>query len=286
MELNKWYLDFTSGSGTGFFYVITVKFGFIRFGASFVFYREDGINLRSFKFSNIKSIGRKTVLLGNSALTVNPDSAVLRISHKEIELNGIWIYKSSPLLRIKKPILKCGNGWSDWKVWNPYSHVSLTLGNDKFNGLRKGTGYMDFVRYDFPLGKNPIKKIYWGRVHGVNSWKIFFYLSAQIGDISQYSYNDGANNDILIETRLNEAGDIKSFIVKCSGDNPEKVFVNEVLDTIEDQELLENKSWLKILPKKLKRIISSDGSDRKYRVRCIDGNEEFLGIMEEVSWNG
>ena len=79
--LEKWYLDLTSPEATGFFYIMRISLGPLRFGVTGINMFPGGGAHQSFRLSRIRHCGAHGLDLGRARLTLDRRGAELHIRH-------------------------------------------------------------------------------------------------------------------------------------------------------------------------------------------------------------
>ncbi len=285
LQLNKWYFDFTSEVHTGYYYIMGLRIGFARIGASGIYHFNEQENINSFKLAASYTASQHGLFLPNAQMKMETGKANLKIKHKDAELSGRWIIKSAPVKRISKPLYTDNCGWCDWKVWSAYSDVDIEINYQKKLTSLKGSGYIDLVRFAIPFWKIPLRSIYWGRLHCGSSWIVLFNMTSTQKNISYYFDPGNIYPDVSVSTDSDSSGNIKSFDwIINSGQGLLKISA-ETSKCLENQLLLDRKPFSKFLSWKILQRLGSYGSDRKYLVNsCING-KIYSGIMEEVIWD-
>lgn len=74
-----------------------------------------------------------------------------------------------------------------------------------------------------------------------------------------------------------------SWIIDNS--NSTFIFDGSVTRILETQEIMSKGRFLRLLPKGIRRRLSSSGRDEKYEIVSQFRNQEYHGIMEEVIWH-
>ncbi len=285
VKLEKWYLDFTSKKAIGFFYIMCFTIGRFRIGFSGINYFDSSQSIQTFKFSRINRCSFHKLYLGKAKLASNIKTAKLQINHGKTSVNGTWKFLSPPLKRLKKPLFWNQHGWCDWKVWTPLAEVELEFRNGTESSMLKGTGYIDFVRFTFPFWKIPFHSLYWGRMHCSNSWCVFLSVQTREEKISLYLDPQTAESKVSVHLKRNELGKARSMSWIIDNSNSKFIFDGSVIRILEIQEIMSKGRFLRLLPKGIRRRLSSSGRDEKYEIVSQFRNQEYHGIMEEVMWH-
>jgi hypothetical protein len=282
VKLEKWYLDFTSGNETGFYYIMILTLGRYKFGFSGINHFDASQSVQNFKISRLKQRSIHNLQLSKAALSSSIKAAHLKIDHGKIAIEGNWIFRTPPMKRWRKPFYVDSNGWIDWKVWTPYADVDLLLRKGKDIVKLKGTGYIDFVRLTLPFWKLPFQTLYWGRMHSPHSWSVFLSLQTSGENIALYLDPQKRTQDVSVSLERNELGEAQRIIWRIGSSDNQISFESTVTQLLEKQEILAKGRPLQILPKGIRRKLSSSGRDEKYRMVSRFGDQPFQGIMEEV----
>ncbi len=285
VKLEKWYLDFTSGNEIGFYYIMSVTIGGFKIGYSGINHFDSSQSVQNFKFSRIKLLSFHNLQLSNANLSSSINSAQLQIDHGKTAIKGTWKFHSPPLKRWRKPLFRNSNGWVDWKVWTPLADVKLIFRNGEKTTTLKGTGYIDFVRLTLPFWKLPFQTLLWGRMHSPRSWSVFLCLQTKEENISLYLDPKTTAQDVSVSLKRNELGEAQSMIWTIGSPNNQLNFDSYVTQILESQEILSKGRTLRILPRSIRRILSSFGRDEKYEMVSRFRNQSYHGIMEEVRYH-
>lgn len=282
VKLEKWYLDFTSKNETGFYYIMIISIGRYKIGFSGINHFNSSQQVQNFKISRLKQKSFHDLRLSKATLSSSIRAAQLKIDHGKIALEGNWIFRTPPIKRLRTPLYEDSHGWVDWKVWTPYADVELLLRKGKNTTLLRGTGYIDFVRLALPFWKIPFQILYWGRMHSPESWSVFMSLQTHGENISLYLDPQTRSQDVSVSLERNELGEAKKMLWRIGSLDNRISFESTVSQILEKQEILAKGRVFRLLPKGIRRKLSSSGRDEKYRVASRFGNQTFLGIMEEV----
>jgi hypothetical protein len=285
VKLEKWYLDFTSNNVTGFYYIMILTIGRYKIGFSGINHFDRSQHIQNFKISRLKQQSFHKLLLSNATLSSSIKAAHLKIDHGKIALEGNWTFRTPPIKRWRSPLYEDSNGWVDWKVWTPYADVELLFRNGKSTTTLKGTGYIDFVRLTLPFWKLPFQTLYWGRMHSPDSWSVFLSLQSKGENISLYLNPQTRNQDVSVSLERNELGVAQKMIWRIGSLENRISFESTVNQILEKQEILAKSRPLRMLPRGIRRKLSSSGRDEKYRMVSRFDNQSFHGIMEEVRLN-
>jgi len=282
VKLEKWYLDFTSKNETGFYYIMIISVGRYKIGFSGINHFDSSQQVQNFKISRLKQQSLHKLLLSKAELSSSIKTANLKIDHGEIALEGNWNFRTPPIKRWRTPLYEDSNGWVDWKVWTPYADVELLLRKGKNITKLRGTGYIDFVRLTLPFWKLPFQTLYWGRMHSPDSWSVFLSLQSKGKNISLYLDPQTRDQVVSVSLERNELGEAQNMIWRTGSLENRINFESTVSQILEKQEILAKGRILRILPKGIRRKLSSSGRDEKYRMVSRFGDQPWRGIMEEV----
>lgn len=282
VKLEKWYLDFTSDTDVGFYYIMVITFGRFKIGFSGINHFGSFQSVQNFKFSRIKRCSIHSLRLFKANLVSSIKKANLSIDHGKIALKGTWKFRSQPLKRWKKPLYVDSNGWIDWKVWSPFADVKLVFRNGKKIATLNGTGYIDFVRLTFPFWKIPFRTLFWGRMHSPRSWSVFLSLQTKEENISLYLDPQTMDRDVSVSLERNQIGEAQKMIWSIGSQDNQLTFEGDITRVLESQEILCKGRFLKILPGRIRRLLSSSGRDEKYEMVSRFRDQSYRGIMEEV----
>jgi hypothetical protein len=285
VKLEKWYLDFTSEDVTGFYYIMRLSFGRFKFGFSGINHFDPTQAVQNFKFSRIKRLSFHKLQLSKAELSSSISAAQLHIDHGKTEIQGTWKFLSPPLKRLRKPLFKNELGWADWKVWTPMAEVDLSFRNGKNSTSLKGTGYIDFVRMTIPFWKMPFQSLYWGRMHSPASWSVFLSLQSEGEKISLYLDPQTGAQEASVSLKRNEMGDAQSMAWTIDSKDKPINFEGNVTRVLESQDVLEKGRTLRLLPRGIRRMLSSSGRDEKYQMISRFRDQIYHGIMEEVTYH-
>jgi hypothetical protein len=285
VKLEKWYLDFTSRNETGFYYIMIITIGRYKIGFSGINHFDSSQQVQDFKISRLKQQSFHNLRLSKATLSSSIKAAHLKIDHGKIALEGNWIFRTPPIKRWKKPLYANSNGWVDWKVWTPYADVELLFRKGKNTTTLRGTGYIDFVRLTLPFWKLPFQTLYWGRMHSPDSWSVFLSLQTNGENISLYIDPQTRAQDVSVSLERNELGEAQRMIWRIGSSDNQLSFESTVNQILEKQEILAKGRPLRILPKGIRRKLSSSGRDEKYRMVSQFRDLPFRGIMEEVRYH-
>ncbi|MGB3861481.1 MAG: hypothetical protein WA915_05320 [Candidatus Aminicenantaceae bacterium] len=285
VKLEKWYLDFTSRNETGFYYIMIITIGRYKIGFSGINHFDSSQQVQNFKISRLKQQSFHNLKLSKAALSSSIKAAHLKIDHGKIALEGNWTFRTPPIKRWRTPLYEDPNGWVDWKVWTPYADVELLFRKGKNTTTLRGTGYIDFVRLTLPFWKLPFHTLYWGRMHSQDSWSVFLSLQTNGENITLYLDPQTRAQDVSVSLERNELGEAQKMIWRIDSSGSPLSFEGTVTQILEKQEILAKGRSLRILPKGIRRKLSSSGRDEKYRMVSRFGNQPFRGIMEEVRYH-
>ena len=286
MMLNKWYLDFHSGDETGFYYIMSLHMWggrIFKLGASGLYHLSREEEIRSFKFSRIKSESLHSLNISASSLDINLKKAHLCTRHGSTGIEGEWERLAPPARRLFKPFFQKEKHWCDWKVWMPFAKVRLTIKNgDKVKNLQ-GKGYMDFVRFAFPPWKIPFNTLYWGRLHSDNHWIVLALVQSKNGRKAVYYEPGHTGSEASVEVKKDTGGKIRQFNWSLESAGKKQICA-EVVRTLEVQEVMD-RAILSRLPGPTRRLLGASGVDKKFEVCAQLDGILYQGIMEEVTWN-
>jgi len=285
IKLEKWYMDFTSKNALGFYYIICISLGPFRFGLSGINHFDTMDSMKSLKFSKLNLRSLHALKLKNASFSTTLKSASLHIDHGLSQIHGTWDFLAPPQKRKHKPLYKSKVGWCDWKVWTPKAKVDLEIKNKGDVNYLQGTGYIDYVRFNLPAWKTPLRRLYWGRMHSEDSWGVFMSLNCSDKSISIYM--DPETNEQDVSVLLNK-GHLKTparFIWTIGPDPDSFFFDGKIIRSIENEEILGKSRYLKLIPPRLRNKMNSSGRDEKFEIRTTFRGKEHHGIMEEVSWD-
>ncbi len=285
IKLEKWYMDFTSKNALGFYYIMCVSFGPFRFGFSGINQFDAMDSMKSFKFSRLNQRSFHALKLKNASFSTTLKSASLRINHGLSQIQGTWTFLAPPQKRIHKPLYKSEEGWCDWKVWTPKAKVALDIKNNGNEDRLEGTGYIDYVRFNFPTWKTPLRRLYWGRMHSKDSWGVFLSLKCSDKSISIYMDPETTEQDVSVLINKGQLRTLPRFIWTIGPESDSFLFDGKIVRTLENEEILGKSHYLKHLPSRLRQKINSSWSDEKFEIMTTFKGKEYHGIMEEVSWN-
>ena len=286
VKLEKWYLDFTSKDVTGFYYIMRISIGRLRFGFSGINHFDASRSVQNFRFSRICRPSFHGLRLSKASLSTDLKAAHLEIDHGKTAIQGHWLFLSPPLKRLRKPLFQNDQGWVDWKVWTPLAEVKLDFRHGKNTTELKGTGYIDFVRMTIPFWKVPFQRLYWGRMHSPASWSVFLSLQSEGEKISLYLDPQTGAQEASVSLKRNETGEAESMAWSIDSPNTPHAFEAQVTRVLESQGVLEKGRTLRILPKGIRRLLSSSGRDEKYQMISRFREQDYSGIMEEVKYHG
>jgi hypothetical protein len=283
MRLNKWYLDFQAGDDVGFYYIMSLHAGGFKIGASGIYHLSKNNEIRSFRFSRVKTESLHSLVLSDSRLEMSLTSAQLRTTHGKTSIEGEWQRAAPPAKRLFKPFYRQGKHRCDWKVWMPLANVRLAVKDGNAVKQLTGKGYMDFVQISFPPWKIPFSKLYWGRLHSDDRWLVLALVKSGDGIISAYYEPGHEGRQLKVEVKKNPDGQIETF--NCyAGPGEKRIICAEAVRTLEVQEVV-SRAVLSRLPGRVRRLLGTSGVDRKYEVRALLDGHLYHGIMEEVAWN-
>lgn len=285
VKLEKWYLDFTSENEVGFYYIMALTFGRFRVGFSGINHFDPTQSVQNFKFSRIKQRSVHCIHLSKASLYSAINEAHLKINHGKTKLEGTWQFRVPPQKRWNKPLYEDSKGWVDWKVWTPLADVELVFRNREKTTKLRGTGYIDFVRMTLPFWKVPFQNLYWGRMHSPFSWSIFLSLQTKERKISLYLDPETKTQDVSVSLERNQLGDAQRMTWSIGSPVNHLKFEGKIIRILENQEILSKGRCLKILPRGIRRLLSSSGRDEKYEMASRFRGQSFRGIMEEVKYH-
>lgn len=285
MKLEKWYLDFTSENVLGFYYIICLSLGPFRLGFSGINHFDSADPLKSFKFSRLTLRSFHVLSLRNASISTSLKSASLHIDHGQSQVRGTWSFLAPPQKRIAKPLYESKEGWCDWKVWTPKAAVDLEIKNKGRVDRLYGTGYIDYVRFNLPPWKMPLRCLYWGRMHSKDSWGVFISLKTADKSISLYMDPETAEQNISVQLNKDLHKTPVHFVWNIGLQPNPCLFDGKIVRILENEEILGKGRLLKQMPPFLRKKISSSGCDEKFEVKSTFRGEEYHGIMEEVNWN-
>jgi hypothetical protein len=283
VKLEKWYVDFTSEKEVGFYYIMRITIGPLSFGFSGINHFDSSRSLQSFKFSRINRASFHVLHLSKAKFSSNIHTANLQIDHGRTAIEGTWTFLSPPVRRWRKPLYKDSTGWCDWKVWTPRAEVDLVFYQGKKRFHLKGTGYIDFVRLSLPFWKMPFQTLYWGRMHSPRSWSVFLSLQTKREDISLYLDPQTSARDVSVLLKRNNLGKAQSMRWIIGHPSNQLVFEGDITRILESQDVLGKGRSLRILPKGIRRKLSSSCRDEKYEIVSHFRGQSYHGIMEEVA---
>lgn len=286
IKLEKWYMDFTSKNALGFYYIMCISLGSFRFGLSGINHFDAKNSMKSLKFSRLNLRSLHALKLKNASFSTTLKSASLAINHGLSQIQGTWNFLAPPQKRMHKPLYKSEKGWCDWKVWTPKAKVDLEINNNGNIDNLQGTGYIDYVRFNLPAWKTPLRRLYWGRMHSKDSWGVFMSLSCTDKSISIYIDPTTAEQDVSVLINKGHLRTIPRFIWTIGADPDSFLFDGKIVRTLENEEILGKSRYLKLIPPRLRKKINSSGCDEKFEIKTTFRGNEYHGIMEEVSWNG
>lgn len=285
IKLEKWYLDFTSKNVLGFYYLMCISFGPFRLGFSGINHFGSKDPLKSFRFSRLNLRSFHKLSLKNASFSTSLKSASLRIDHGQSQIRGAWSFLAPPQKRTSKPFYESEEGWCDWKVWTPKATVDLEIKNNGRIDQLHGTGYIDYVRFNLPPWKTPLRRLYWGRMHSKDSWGVFISLESSDKSISLYMDPGTAEQNISVKLNKDQLKTPVNLIWTIDARSNSCLFDSRIVRILENEEILGKGRLLKFLPPRLRKKMSSSGRDEKFEVWSRFRGEEYHGIMEEVNWN-
>ena len=286
VKLEKWYLDFISGKTTGFYYIMRIRFGRLIFGFSGINHFDAQGSVRSFKCSRVKRISLHSLELSKARLSSCIKAARLRVDHGRTSLRGTWTFLAPPLSRPRKPLYRNAHGFIDWKVWTPRAQVDLVFRRGKICEALQGSGYIDFVRMTIPFWKMPFEALYWGRMHSQRSWSVFLCLRKRNEKVALFRDPQTAVQEASVFLERNDRGEAQSMVWTAGSADDPIAFKGRVTRILESEDVLSKGKALWILPKGIRRMLSSSGRDEKYQVVSQHGGQTYRGIMEEVTYHG
>jgi len=285
IKLEKWYLDITSKQALGFYYIMCLSIGPIRIGFSGINHFDSSGKLKSFRFSRVKIRSFHSMSLKTAQLFTSISSASLNIDHGHSQIKGTWNFLAPPQKRMNKPFYKSELGWCDWKVWTPKAAVNLEIRKNGTAEEIKGTGYIDYVRFNLCPWKIPIRRLYWGRMHNQDSWGVFISLEAVNKTISLYMNPEAVEKNISVCLNRDNCNKAINFVWDLGSPLNYSLYKCEIIRLLENEEILGKGRLLNIIPSCLRKKIGSSGRDEKYETRSVHKGKESYGIMEEVIWN-
>ena len=283
--LEKWYLDLTTPESTGFYYIMRVSLGPLRFGVTGINHFRGSLSHQSFRISRILYSGLHELDLGHARLTLRRGEAELHIRHGGTRVAGRWRSSSPGPPRPRRPLYRDERGRCDWKVWFPRAEAHLSFTSPEHDIQEQGTGYIDFVRSSFPAWDVPFRRLYWGRLHSRDSWEVFLALRTPDAWVSFYLDPRTIEPDVqvrLIRDSSGRACHMDWFRSREGTPNPVR---GEVTRTLESRDVLNRGRLMNLLPPGVRRRLCSAGRDEKYAVKAVVDGRDFWGIMEEVHWN-
>jgi hypothetical protein len=284
--LEKWYLDLTTPEATGFFYIMRVSLGPLRFGVTGINTFRGRKTHQSFRVSRIRHSGLHVLDLGHARLSLRHREAELRIRHGRTQVRGHWQAPAPGPPRPRRPLYQNACGRCDWKVWLPKADVRLSFASrGEAEKVERGTGYVDFVRSSFPAWDVPFRRLYWGRMHSRDSWGVFLALKTSDSWVS--CYLDPRTVDTEVEVRLtrDSSGAAQHMDWTLGREGDTAPFRGSITQVLESQAVLNRGRLMNLLPKRILGKLSSAARDEKYAVTSVARSQEFWGIMEEVRWN-
>jgi hypothetical protein len=285
IKLEKWYIDFTSKKAMGFYYIMCVSLGPFRFGLSGINHFDTMDSMKSCKFSRLNLRSFHALKMKNASFSTTLKSASLHINHGLSQIQGTWKFLAPPQKRIHKPLYKSGEGWCDWKVWTPKAKVEMVTKNNGNADRLEGTGYIDYVRFNLPPWKTPLRRLYWGRMHSEDSWAVFMSLNCSDKSISIYMDPKSVEQDVSVLLNKGQLRTLPRFIWTIGSEHNSFLFDGKIFRTLENEEILGKSRYLKLLPPFVRNKMNSSGCDEKFEIRTTFRGKEYHGIMEEVSWD-
>lgn len=285
IKLEKWYLDFTAETALGFYYIMCISYGPFHWGFSGINHFQNGEIIRSFRFSRLLKRSFHGLHLGKADFSTSLSRASLRLDHGKSQLSGSWRFLAPPQKRIAKPFFISSAGWSDWKVWTPKAAVDISIKGTRAAQSLKGTGYIDYVRFDLPAWNNPFRRLYWGRMHSENSWAVFMKLHSKDKNLSIYMDPAGIKDNISARLQYDSEQKPAGFLWELDSQPGPDLLFAKIGKELEDEEILSKGRLLKLIPPRLRNKINSYGCDQKYEVFATFKGEKYHGIMEEVNWH-
>jgi hypothetical protein len=119
-------------------------------------------------------------------------------------------------------------------------------------------------------------------MHSPDSWSVFLSLQSIEENISLYLDPQTRDQVVSVSLERNELGEAQKMIWRIGSSDNQLSFESTVSQVLEKQEILTKGRPLRILPKGIRRKLSSSGRDEKYRMVSRFENQPFHGIMEEV----
>lgn len=285
IKLEKWYIDFTSEKALGFYYIMCVSLGPIRIGLSGINHFGHGEQIKSLKFSRLHKRSIHALKLKNADYSSTLKAAHLKINHGSSRIQGTWLFLAPPQKRPYKPLYRCRDGWCDWKVWTPKAEVNMKVEQSGIVENLKGTGYIDYVRFDLPAWRTPLRRLYWGRMHSPDSWSVFMCLNCADKSLSLYMDPQGIERGVSVHLNRGHLKTLPRFIWNIGNDDRSFLFEGKIVRTLEKDEILAKNRHLKILPPAIRQKLNSFGIDEKFEIKTDFRGNTYHGIMEEVSWN-
>ena len=283
MQFDKWYFDFQNEELFGYFYISLLHIGGLQFTFTEIHQiGPDPFRLHTFQTGMKWKKTHRTLSTSKAVLTLEKDWTNLVMDHKGGRINACWEPLTSSLPRVKRYLYQCDEGYSTWKVWMPYANTQVKIEPTGSGPLEvNGTGYIDFVRLTIPFWKIPFQTLHWGRFFTDDGdWFVLFQLQTPNYRLGYLANREGWHQLEQPLIRSIENNELKSFSLDASHQ------LIKIIPTGKIQtDMILHSGRLQWLPSDLKKRLSRNGFEDKFRVQATFRNKLFKGIMEEVRWN-
>lgn len=283
MQFDKWYFDIQNEEIFGYYYLSLLRIG----GFCFTFTEIHQNGPGSFRYHTSQTGMRckknlRTLNMPKSALALEKDCICLTMDGKKGRINARWQPVFPPLPRVKRRIYQNDDGYCVWKVWMPYASARINMQTSGSETLEvNGTGYVDFVRLTIPFWKIPFQTLHWGRLFADDGdWFVFFQLQAANYLLVYLADKEGWCRPVQPLIRSSDNHKLESYHLD-TGDQLIEIIPTGKIQT----DMILHSGRLRWLPAMMKKRLSRNGFENKFRVQSTYRDKLFKGIMEEVRWN-
>lgn len=278
MQLDKWYFDCQTDQEFGYYYVCRLSIGKLVLISSEVHHFGKEKVVHWSRLGRAPASGLRELRGAGAEIRARSTCTELKLANGKESLNGSWRSTIHPLPRYRRPLYLDDNGWCDWKVWSPFSEVSLSISPDT---TIRGSGYVDLVRINIPSWRIPFTSLHWGRLFSKEKWLILFHLLTPDMKTACSIDSSGTCSNVEIDINRRANGEIDTFRWSIDG----RPLNAEVIRVLQRGPVLSGERFGRLIPARLLARLGSGGFEEKYWVNARLNGSDYSGPMEEVRWN-
>jgi hypothetical protein len=122
-------------------------------------------------------------------------------------------------------------------------------------------------------------------MHSPRSWSVFLSLQTNEKEISLYLDPKTTAQEASVSLIRDHSGEARRMIWSLGAPGDQTRFDSQITRILESQEIMNRGRFFLMLPKGIRRRLSSSGRDEKYEMVSRFNDQYFHGIMEEVRYH-